>query len=86
MNFSPPGENDYGGLKEGSIIMILVLILNVWIFSIPPEYRRARICSEEDARLYPERKCTTIQEWTKGISDYYANGGGVEFDFSIEGR
>ena len=61
-------------------------MLNVWIFSIPPEFRRARFCTEEDVRLHPEKNCQTFDMWRKGVAEYYANGGGVEFDFSIEGR
>jgi hypothetical protein len=26
----------------------------------------------------------TTDEWTSGIADYYKNGGGVHFDFSID--
>ena len=27
--------------------------------------------------------CVTTSEWVDGIKEYYANGGGVQFDFSI---
>lgn len=36
--------------------------------------------------MYPNKNCITAKEWTKGVGDYYKNGGGVQFDFSIEGR
>mmetsp|Transcript_20546 Transcript_20546/g.42440 ORF Transcript_20546/g.42440 Transcript_20546/m.42440 type:complete len:169 (+) Transcript_20546:86-592(+) len=84
MNFTPPSENDPTGLKEGFVLFGVVLLLNVWLFSVPPEYRRARFCSEEDVALYPDSKCTTFKAWRTGIMDYYANGGGVQFDFSID--
>lgn len=84
MNFTPPSENDPTGLKEGFVLFGIVLLLNVWLFSVPPEYRRARFCSEEDVALYPDSKCTTFKAWRTGIMDYYANGGGVQFDFSID--
>jgi len=86
MNFSPPGDNDYGGLKEGKYLLIFAFLVNVWLFSIPPEYRRARFCNEEDVRLHPEKNCITFDAWRQGIADYYAGGGGVSFDFSIEGK
>ncbi|KAL7469120.1 hypothetical protein ACHAXS_009366 [Conticribra weissflogii] len=84
MNFSPPGDNDPTGLKEGFVLFGVVLLLNIWLFSVPPEYRRARFCSEEDVASYPDSKCTTFKAWRTGIVDYYANGGGVKFDFSID--
>ena len=84
MNFSPPGDNDPTGLKEGFILLAVAIVASVWIFSIPPEFRRARFCTDEDVLLYPDKKCTTFQSWAKGISEYYAGGGGVDFDFSID--
>ena len=86
MNFSPPDNKDIGGLNEGKYLLLLVLSACIWIFSIPPEYRRARFCTDEDVRLYPEKHCTTFNAWRTGIAEYYANGGGVHFDFSIEGK
>lgn len=86
MNFSPPGDSDPGGLKEGKYILLLAMVFNVWLFSIPPEFRRARFCTDEDVILHPERHCTTFGAWRKGVAEYYAGGGGVEFDFSIEGK
>jgi hypothetical protein len=56
------------------------------MFSIPTEFRRARICTDEDVRLHPEEHCTTFASWRTGVAEYYANGGGVKFDFSIEGK
>ena len=75
---------DTDGIGVGKYLLIIVMLLNVWAFSIPVEFRRARFCSEEDVRLYPDRHCTTFETWKTGITDYYANGGGVDFDFSVE--
>ncbi|KAL7546157.1 hypothetical protein ACHAWF_009499 [Thalassiosira exigua] len=86
MNFSPPPENDPTGLKEGKYLLIFAMFVTIWMFSIPPEFRRARLCREEDVKLYPDRHCTTFEAWRKGVAEYYANGGGVEFDFSVEGK
>jgi hypothetical protein len=36
--------------------------------------------------LYPNKNCITANEWVRGVGDYYNNGGGVHFDFSIEGK
>jgi len=75
---------DTDGTDAGKYLLIIVLLVNVWAFSIPVEFRRARFCTEEDVRLYPDRHCTTFETWKTGIFDYYANGGGVHFDFSVE--
>jgi len=77
---------DTGGIGRGKILLLLVLIVNVWMFSIPVEFRRARLCSVEDTKLYPDKHCTTMDAWRTGVADYYANGGGIKFDFSIEGK
>jgi len=62
------------------------MILNVWFFTIPPEFRRARFCSEEQVAANPDSHCTTGKDWREGIGQYYANGGGIKFDFSVEGK
>jgi hypothetical protein len=74
------------GSTTGAFLMAFVLLINIWIFSIPTEFRRARICKEEDVVLYANKNCITADEWVRGVGDYYKNGGGVHFDFSIEGR
>ncbi|KAL3826764.1 hypothetical protein ACHAXA_000590 [Cyclostephanos tholiformis] len=86
MNFSPPDDNDTGGLGRGKILLVLAMIVNVWLFSIPPEFRRSRFCTDEDVSLHPEKHCTTFGAWRTGITEYYAKGGGIKFDFSIEGK
>lgn len=77
---------DTYGIQNGGYLLLFALAVNVWFFTIPVEFRRSKFCSEEDVRLHPESKCTTFDAWRRGIAEYYANGGGVEFDFSIEGR
>eukprot|EP00571_Detonula_confervacea_P012390 CAMPEP_0172304506 /NCGR_PEP_ID=MMETSP1058-20130122/5897_1 /TAXON_ID=83371 /ORGANISM="Detonula confervacea, Strain CCMP 353" /LENGTH=110 /DNA_ID=CAMNT_0013015757 /DNA_START=156 /DNA_END=488 /DNA_ORIENTATION=- len=86
MNFSPPDEKDTGGLNRGKYILVLAMMFNIWLFSIPTEFRRARFCTDEDVLLHPDKGCTTFGAWREGIAEYYANGGGVKFDFSIEGK
>jgi len=83
--YGEPGyKGDPTGLKRGNIIFPIIFLLNVWAFSIPVEYRRARICSEEQVRDNPGSKCMTTETWRKGVADYYANGGGIKFDFSVD--
>ena len=80
----PHYSGDPTGLQRGLLIFPLVLLVNVWMFSIPVEYRRARICSEEQVRENPDSKCMTTETWRRGVADYYANGGGIKFDFSVD--
>lgn len=83
--FGEPGyEGDPTGLKRGAILLPIVLLVNVWMFSIPVEYRRARICSEQQVRENPASKCMTVDAWREGVADYYANGGGIKFDLSVD--
>ena len=61
------------GMNSGLYLGALVLALNVWIFSIPVEFRRTRICNEADTAAFPNR-CMTGEMWRSGIADYYKNG------------
>jgi hypothetical protein len=74
------------GSIGGTYFMAVVLLVNVWIFSIPPEYRRAHLYPEGNAGLYSDPKGITAKDWAAGVAQYYANGGGIKFDFSIEGN
>ena len=76
---------DTDGTEAGKYLLFLVLLVNVWAFSIPVEFRRATFCTEEQVRLNPDSHCITFENWKSGIVDYYANGGGVNFDFTVEG-
>ena len=75
---------DTDGTDAGKYLLFAVLLVNVWAFSIPVEFRRARFCTEEQVRLNSDSHCITFDNWKSGIVDYYANGGGVDFDFSVE--
>ena len=61
------------GMNTGMYLGALVLALNIWIFSIPVEFRRTRICNEADTAAFPNR-CMTGEMWRNGIADYYKNG------------
>jgi len=76
--------NQIIGLDRGLYLLAIVLFLNIWIFSIPPEFRREKICSEEQVIQYPDSGCVTASKWASDVKDYYANGGGISFDFSID--
>jgi hypothetical protein len=71
---------------RGPIIFSIVLLGTIWLFSIPPEFRRAHICTAE--RCIVNRAacsdCQTVEEIKDGIIQYYKNGGGIQFDFSID--
>jgi hypothetical protein len=76
------------GTQRGAFLLGAVLLACVWIFSIPPEFRRAYLCGSErcvqNRSAYLCNDCMTPDEWRQGIVDYYKNGGGVKFDFSID--
>jgi hypothetical protein len=77
-------DEDPLGLARGAVLLGVVALANLWSFSIPPDYRRAKLCSQEQVVLYPKSKCMTGSMWWGGVMNYYRNGGGVQFDFSIE--
>ena len=79
-------QSDIDGTKTGAYFMAVVLIANVWLFSIPTEFRRAHIYPEGNAGLYTDPKAMTASDWANGVAEYYKSGGGINFDFSIEGR
>jgi hypothetical protein len=81
---SETGETDPTGLRRGVVLLPLAVLVAVWLFTIPVEFRRAQFCSEEQVRLNPNSKCITPDNWVKGIQDYYQQGGGIDFDFTID--
>ena len=82
------------GSGRGAILLGIVMLLNVWLFSLPPSFRRQNVCTPEvyerleQAGVQPgdERYCITMEMWKDSIADYYAKGGGVVFDLSIDPR
>lgn len=73
------------GLDRGKYLLALVFAVCVWFFTVPVEFRRTKICTEVQTRDFPD-VCMTSAQFTSGIADYYKNGGGIKFDFSVEGR
>ncbi|KAG7354457.1 hypothetical protein IV203_003813 [Nitzschia inconspicua] len=76
------------GTQRGAYLLGVVLLACLWIFSVPPEFRRAYLCGTErcvqDRQAYLCNDCVTPEEWKRGIVEYYRNGGGVHFDFSVD--
>jgi len=85
---SNEGKKANDGTDRGAFLLAAVLLACIWIFSIPPEFRRAYLCGSErcvqDRSAYLCNDCMTTDEWKQGIADYYRNGGGIKFDFSID--
>lgn len=76
----------YDGFGRGLYILGASLLLCVWFFSIPPAFRRTHFCATPACVEYREAcyDCRTFDEWRSDIVDYYKNGGGVNFDFTID--
>jgi len=72
--------------QRGGVILGFVFLVCVWSFSIPVELRRDHFCFTEKCATNRSRcyDCVTVKEWSGKVKDYYANGGGVQFDFSVE--
>ena len=49
-----------GTSVRGPLLLALSLFICVWFFTIPPEFRRARLCDEAETAAYPD-KCMTFQ-------------------------
>jgi hypothetical protein len=80
------------GTDRGIILQVIVVLAALWFFTVPPEFRRTKICpptSNPDefvattTGLRP-RDCITSEEFQQNVQDYYRNGGGIQWDFSID--
>jgi len=71
------------GTDVGIYGLGIVLALCVWLFTIPPSFRRANICTVDPA-LVRTANCVSLSEWVDDVGEYYKNGGGVQWDFSID--
>ena len=78
---------------RGQVLLAIALLLNVWMFSLPPSFRRQNICTDEGyekvvikggAQQGDDNYCITMEMWKDSIVEYYKNGGGVVFDLSID--
>ena len=79
------------GTDVGIYIFGFVLAVNVWLFTIPPSFRRTNICSVSPpddttvlvAATTTSPSCVSLEEWASAVGDYYRGGGGIQWDFSI---
>jgi hypothetical protein len=82
----------YEGKKRSSIdgvdvapgILAFAVLLSVWQFTIPPNFRRTRFCATAADVAERVNNCVTTEEYTTGIANYYKGGGGIKWDFSID--
>lgn len=78
---------DYSATGRGLPIFLASLLFCTWLFTIPPEIRRTHICVGpciENRDIWFCSECKTIGELKEEVSEYYRNGGGIEWDFSID--
>ena len=71
-----------GGMNTGIVLLLVSIVVNLWFFTIPPEFRRTRICSEQESAEYPDI-CMTERQFASRIAEYYKGGGGVQWDFTV---
>ena len=76
--------NEIIGIRRGYPILAFFVILSAWFFTIPPEFRRAQFCASDVCLQNRCNDCMSVEEWTTGIKNYYQNGGGIKWDFSID--
>ena len=79
-----PTPNDIYGIERGYPILAFSILLSAWFFTIPPEFRRAHFCASDICVQTRCNDCVSVAEWVTGIKDYYRNGGGIKWDFSID--
>lgn len=74
--------------RRGAVLLFLALLLCVWSFSIPVELRRDHWCftSQCASNRSACYDCITFGEWFQKVQDYYATGGGIQFDFTVEDK
>ena len=83
--FQSKMESQVDGTGRGVALFSVVIAVCIWLFSIPPEFRRAHFCVvehcvQERSKCYD---CVTFSEWTAGVQEYYRSGGGIKFDFTV---
>ena len=80
----PPSKvYSYGTGARGLALFGIVFLACVWFFTIPPSFRRSRICDDQQAAARPE-VCISFSTFTNNVAEYYRNGGGIQWDFSID--
>jgi hypothetical protein len=75
--------------KRGAIVFGFSLLLVVWSFTIPVEFRRAYFCTSDPCVEHRAtcKNCVTLEEWTSEIGQFYKSTPPIQwvkFDFSID--
>jgi hypothetical protein len=75
--------------EAGKWLLGAVLLGNLWFFSVPPEIRRAHVCTTDQTRHTRIKvECIPQSEWQAMVSRHYATcksfGECVHFDFSVD--
>ena len=82
-----PAGKKVDGTGRGVYLLVLSLIVAIWFFTIPTELRRTHWCFSERCEQHPSEylcyNCVSFGEWKNQVVDYYRNGGGVVFDFTV---
>jgi len=76
---------------RGRIALIIVLVVILWFFSVPPTIRRTSICGPRatDVELL-KGSCVSSETWLESITNHCATcgktGGApcIDFDFSVD--
>ena len=76
--------------RNGAVVLSFVVAICVWLFTVPPDIRRATICSGEGG---PTSDCVELPVLARRIARHYETCGRTEgapacvaFDFSIDPR
>lgn len=81
---------DDGVEGAGTALLAMSLLLSAWLFTVPPEFRRAYLCPAElfvlDVPVEERRECTPLSQWFADVFDYYRQGGGIQWDFTVDPR
>jgi hypothetical protein len=90
---SPTYKPADDGRSVGFVLLGMSLLLSAWLFTIPPSFRRAYLCpsdyfanSNDGFAQQQEQRadCVPWGVWWSDVIEYYKNGGGVQWDFSVD--
>jgi hypothetical protein len=82
------------GRSVGFVLLGMSLLLSAWLFTIPPSFRRAYLCPSDyfananggiaQQQQEQQADCVPWGVWWSDVFEYYRNGGGVQWDFSVD--
>ena len=76
--------------RRGAVVLGTVVALCIWLFSVPPDIRRANICGLSGDSIFSD--CVPLPTLANRVAEHYQSCGGegtpacVQFDFSIDPR